>query len=61
MGTAVTPARLTGTADVYKALPGATYRGGEEAGGLLYIPKANGKPVSRHGPGVKTTLSGGPY
>ena len=37
VGAAVTPARLTGRADVYKALPGATYGGGEEAGGLVSI------------------------
>ena len=37
------PARQTGMADVYKALPGATYGGGEEAGGLVSIsPKRTG-------------------
>ena len=35
MSAAVSAARRKGGADVYKALPGATYGGGEEAGGLM--------------------------
>jgi hypothetical protein len=50
-----------GLAGVYKALPAATYGGGEEAGTVAVdFPTADKKHASRHGPGVKT-LSGGPH